>query len=166
MPYEDRDQDRDEDDDNDAYRSRSAPTAIIDYNRAISHTSHCSFRSSARFIPRVQASVPGGGEASGMWVWSGFVLSLGLAALAWWRCKARAQTFYEEEVYGMGAAGHRTCALAFAIAAALFLAELAGPAWIARIPEVWRLDGPLALVVLGGILYGATFLRGATGEDE
>ncbi len=170
MPDEDRDQDRDEDDDNDAYGSRSAPTAIVDYNRAISHTSHCSFRSSARFIPRVQASVPGGGEASGMWLWSGFVLSLGLAALAWWRSVARVQTFYESEVYGTGAATHRKYALGFTVAAAVFLSELLWPGWMDHVglvgPPGWHVVAFLALVTLTGILYGAGFLRGATGEDE
>jgi len=167
MPYEDRDQDRDEDDDNDAYGSRSAPTAIVDYNRAISHTSHCSFRSSARVIPRVQASVPGGGEASGMWVWSGFVLSLGLAALAWWRSRATARTFYEGEVYGMGAAAHRKYALGFTGAAAAFLGELIWPGVLSREPAPpWFLGAFLCLLTLTAILYASGFLRGATGEDE
>jgi hypothetical protein len=126
MPDEDRDQDRDEDDDNDAYGSRSAPTAIVDYNRAISHTSHCSFRSSARFIPRVQASVPGGGEASGMWLWSGFVLSLVLAAVALWRSRAKSRSYYEGEVYGETAQTHRRWAFAFGL---LALALAATTAW-------------------------------------
>ena len=168
MPYEDRNQDHDEDDDNDAYGSRPAPTAIVDYNRAISHTSHCSFRSSARFIPRVQAGIPGGGEASGMWVWSGFVLSLGLAALAWTRAGARSATFYEGEVYGMGKAGHQKYAIGFSILTAMFLAELLWPGLLKKAAP-WRLWWPeslLAYLALTGILYGATFLRGATGEDE
>ncbi len=165
MPYEDRDQDRDENDDNDAYGSRSAPTAIVDYNRAISHTSHCSFRSSARFIPRVQASVPGSGEASGMWVWSGFVLSLALAGVAWWRSVARVQTFYESELYGTGAGAHRKYALGFTVAAAVFLAELVRPGLL-RTPFPWWPEAFLGLVVLTGITYASGFLRGATGEDE
>src|SRR5947209_939114 len=155
MPYEDRYQDHNEDDDNDAYGSRPAPTAIVDYNRAISHTSHCSFRSSqsARFIPRVQASIPGGGEASGMWVWSGFVLSLGLAALAWWRSREHVRTFYEGEVYGMTAAADLRYALGFGIAAAAFLAQLFWPALLNS--ALWFPDALLALVVLTGILYGS-----------
>jgi hypothetical protein len=58
MPNEDRDQNRDENHDNDSNGSRAAP-ALIDYNRAISHTSYCSFRSSqsADVIPRAQASI-------------------------------------------------------------------------------------------------------------
>ncbi len=157
MPDEDRDQDRDEDDDNDAYGSRSAPTAIVDYNRAISHTSHCSFRSSARFIPRVQASVPGGGEASGMWVWSGFVLSLVLAAVALWRSRAKTPSYYEGEVYGETAQTHRRWAFAFGL---LALALAATTAWTpAGVPL-------LAVLALAGVLYGATFARGAAGEDE
>src|SRR5581483_8384566 len=154
MPYEDRDQDHNEDDDNDAYGSRPAPTAIVDYNRAISHTSHCSFRSSqsGRFIPRVQASVPGGGEAGGMWVWSGFVLSAALAAVAWWRSRAKARSYYEGEVYGMDAAAHRKYAAGFALAAAIFLAALVWPGL--RSPLPWWPEAFLALVVLAAILYG------------
>ena|SRR5947209_17717112 len=167
MPYEDRYQDHNEDDDNDAYGSRPAPTAIVDYNRAISHTSHCSFRSSqsGRFIPRVQASVPGGGEASGMWVWFGFVLSLGLGLLASWRSRAKAPTYYEGEVYGMDARAHRTYAAGFLVAAGMFLAGLFWPGLL-RGPFSWWPQALLALVVLTGILYGSGFLRGATGEDE
>src|SRR5581483_3093360 len=104
MPDEDRDQNRDENDDHDAYGGRTAATSIVDYNRAISHTSHCSFRSSqsAAFIPRVQASVPESIEASGMWpLLSGIVLSLGLAAAAWLRARAPRATYYEGDVYGM-----------------------------------------------------------------
>ena len=167
MPYEDRDQDRDEDDDNDAYGSRPAPTAIVDYNRAISHTSHCSFRSSARFIPRVQASVPGGGEASGMWVWSGFILSVLLAAVALWRSRSRTRSYYEGEVYGMEAAAHRKYALGFTVAAAAFLADLIWPGVLSREPAPpWFLGAFLCLVTLTAIFYGSGFLRGAAGEDE
>ena len=169
MPYEDRDQNRDEDDDNDAYGSRSAPTAIIDYNRAISHTSHCSFRSSARSIPRVQASVPGGGEASGMWVLSGFILSLGLAGVAWWRSRAPVQSYYEGEVYGMDARAHWKYAIGFTLAAVMFLVGLVWPGFfrgLSPLRAAWWSEALLAAVVLNGILYGATFLRGATGEDE
>lgn len=160
MPYEDRYQDRDEDDDHDAYRGRPAPTAIVDYNRAISHTSHCSFRSSqsARFIPRVQAGVPGGGEASGMWVWSGLVVGLGLAGVAWWRSRARASTFYEEDVYGMDAAAHLRWAGLFVL---LALAAAITAAWAPSLAVPL-----LAVLALGAVLYGATFLRGASGEDE
>jgi len=174
MPYEDRYQDHNEDDDNYAYGSRPAPTAIVDYNRAISHTSHCSFRSSqsGRFIPRVQASVPGGGEASGMWVWSGLVLCLGLAGLAWWRSRAKAQTYYEAEVYGMDAAAHRKYGIFFWALALVFLVQLA-------IPGPYHANNPLSqlrsdlvnalalpVAAVAAILYGASFVRGASGEDE
>ena len=168
MPDEDRDQDRDENDNNDAYGSRSAPTAIVDYNRAISHTSHCSFRSSARVIPRVQASVPEGGEASGMWLWSGFALSLVLAALAWWRSRASAPTFYEGEVYGMDPGAHRKYALGFALGAVLFLVAPAFLGLLRPVPPPWGWWPEIlfAFLVLTAILYGATFARGASGEDE
>jgi hypothetical protein len=161
MPYEDRDQDRNQDDDNDAYGSRPAPAAIIDYNRAISHTSHCSFRSSqsARFIPRVQASIPGGGEASGMFVWSGCVLSLVLAAVAWSRSRAPVRSYYEGEVYGLTARTHRRWAGLFAL---LALAAALTAIWARGAGEIPLLSA----LALAGILYGATFLRGASGEDE
>jgi hypothetical protein len=161
MPYEDRDQDRDENDDNDAYGSRSAPTAIIDYNRAICHTNHCSFRSSqpTDVIPRVQASVPGSGEASGMWVWSGFGLAVVLAGVALWRSRAPVQGFYEGEAYGLTPESHRRWSGGFA-ALAVALALSATPTLSpAQVPL-------LAVLALAGILYGAGFLRGASGEDE
>ena len=161
MPHEYRDQDRDEDDDNDTYGSRSAPTTVVDYNRAISHTSHCSFRSSqsANVIPRVQASISGGGEAGGMWAWSGFVLSLGLALVAWARSRASSRTYYEGEVYGMDQTAHRRYALFFGAFSLVFLV-------LSQLRS--DLVNVLALpaVAVGAILYGATFLRGASGEDE
>jgi len=107
-----------------------------------------------------------------MWVWSGFALSLVLAALAWWRSRARARTFYEDEVYGMGAAGHRKYALFFGVFSLVFLVELAipGPYHFNNAASQLRGDlvNALALpaVAVAAILYGATFLRGASGEDE
>jgi hypothetical protein len=161
MPYEDRYQDHNENDNHDAYGSRAAPTAIVDYNRAISHTSHCSFRSSqsARFIPRVQASVPGGGEASGMWVWFGCVLSLVLAAVAWSRSRAPLQSYYEGEVYGLNARTHRCWAGLFIL---LALAAALTAVWAPVAGEIPLLSA----LALAGILYASGFLRGATGEDE
>jgi len=100
-----------------------------------------------------------------MWVWSGFVLSLGLAALAWWRSLARTRTFYEGEVYGMDARAHRKYALSFAGLAAAFLGCAAWPR-LGESPFGWVPAGLLAIGVLLGILYVATFVRGAAGEDE
>ena len=94
-----------------------------------------------------------------MWVWSAFVLSLAMAALAWWRSGARVRTFYEGEVYGMGPAGHRAYATFFGAFALVFLVELARPVG-------WLSLATMAVVVLGAILYGTSFLRGASGEDE
>lgn len=94
-----------------------------------------------------------------MWVWSGLVLSLLLAAVAWWRSKAPAPTYYEEEVYGLTALSHRRWAGLFAI---LALAAAVTATWA-------RGAGALALLsalTLAGILYGASFVRGASGEDE
>jgi len=157
MPDEDRDQDRDEDDDDDADGSRPAPTTVVDYNRAISHTSHCSFRSSARFIPRVQASVPGGGEASAMWVWSGIILSGLLALTALWRRRS-AGTYYERDVYGMTGTSHARYALVFSAFTALFAA--------APFLHGFPLIPALAILALTALIYGTSFLRGASGEDE
>jgi hypothetical protein len=105
-----------------------------------------------------------------MWVWSGFVLSLGLAGVAWWRWRAPVQSYYEGEVYGMSAAGHRRYALGFTAATAAFLSELLWPGWTNDVglpgPPGWHVQAWLAVVTLTAILYGATFVRGATGEDE
>jgi len=92
-----------------------------------------------------------------MWVASGIVLSLALAIAAWLRSRASTTTYYEGEVYGMSHAAHRGYALTFAGFAAVLLAA---PAWPAiAVPA-------LAVLAVAAILYGATFLRGASGEDE
>ncbi len=105
----------------------------------------------------MQASVPGGGEASGMWLVSGLILSLSLALVAWLRSRSRSTTYYEGEVYGVSSAGHRYYALAFLGLGASLLASSAAPP--ATVPL-------LAILALAAVLYGATFLRGASGEDE
>jgi len=92
-----------------------------------------------------------------MWVVSGLVLSVVLALVAWTRSKAASGTYYESQVYGMGPRAHQGYGLAFAILAIALLGAI-----------MWS---PLALPVLAilaliAILYGATFLRGASGEDE
>ncbi len=103
-----------------------------------------------------------------MWVWSGFVLSLGLALVAWARSLASSRTYYEGEVYGMGPTAHRKYGLGFAAAAAFFLAELAWPGAFTALPGGAATPTLIVLsaVVLMGIFYLAGFLRGASGEDE
>ncbi|HEX5274015.1 MAG TPA: hypothetical protein VFW34_01930 [Candidatus Rubrimentiphilum sp.] len=70
----------------------------------------------------------------------------------------------------MTAAGHRKYALGFTAGAAVFLSELLWPGWANDVglpgPAGWHVQAWLALITLTGILYGAGFLRGATGEDE
>jgi hypothetical protein len=92
-----------------------------------------------------------------MWVVSGLVLSIVLALVAWTRSKAGSGTYYESQVYGMGPAAHRGYGLAFAALAAVLMLALMWPAM--ALPA-------LAVFAVVAILYGATFLRGASGEDE
>jgi hypothetical protein len=92
-----------------------------------------------------------------MWTWSGFVLSLVLAAVAWLRSRAPVPSYHEGEVYGLTAQTNRRWAFAFAfLGAALAVSAAWNPA---QIPL-------LAALALAGVLYGAGFLRGASGEDE
>lgn len=92
-----------------------------------------------------------------MWVLSGLVLSIVLALVAWSRSRAASGTYFESQVYGMGPASHRGYGLAFAALAAAFMAALMWP------PMTLPVFAVFAVVA---ILYGATFLRGASGEDE
>ena len=93
-----------------------------------------------------------------MWAGIACVLSLTLAGAAWARSRAPGAGFYEGDVYHLDAVGHRRYALVFAA-----LALVAGAAiFVPAIPLV-----PLAAILaLAAIFYGATFLRGASGEDE
>jgi hypothetical protein len=107
-----------------------------------------------------------------MWVWAGFVLSLGLALVAWARSRASSRTYYEGDVYGMDPATHRKYALFFGAFSLVFLVELAIPGLYYFNNALSELRSELVqalalpAVVVGAILYGATFVRGATGEDE
>jgi hypothetical protein len=92
-----------------------------------------------------------------MWVVSGLVLSIVLALVAWARSKAASGTYYESQVYGMGPAAHRGYCLAFAGLAVALLGALMWPAIALPV---------LAVFAVVAILYGATFLRGASGEEE
>ena len=103
-----------------------------------------------------------------MWAVFGFILSVGLALTAWLRSRAPSRTYYEGEVYGMTPAAHRRYALFFAALGALFAADLALQV---RIVMPTGIAGPAeelagTVLAIGGVLYGATFLRGASGEDE
>jgi hypothetical protein len=80
-----------------------------------------------------------------------------LALVAWTRSKAAAGSYYESQVYGMGPKAHQGYALTFAGLALALLAAIMWPPL--ALPA-------LAVFALVAILYGATFLRGASGEDE
>ncbi|HET9394176.1 MAG TPA: hypothetical protein VFO29_11735 [Candidatus Rubrimentiphilum sp.] len=92
-----------------------------------------------------------------MWLVSGLVLSVVLAGVAWWRSRAATRTFYEGHVYGMGPRAHQGYCLAFAGLAVAMLAAIMWPPL--TLPA-------LSVLALVAILYGSTFLRGASGEDE
>lgn len=88
----------------------------------------------------------------------GLVAALTLAAIAWWR-GARPEGFYDAGVYAMTARSHRrftVVSLAFALFFAIAL-EL-------------RLDGAgiggFAIYAIVAAWYGASFLRGASNDDE
>ncbi|HEY8297049.1 MAG TPA: hypothetical protein VIG32_03395 [Candidatus Baltobacteraceae bacterium] len=93
-----------------------------------------------------------------MWSLIGLVLALAIATLAWLRGRTLNATFYERDVYGMGASVHRRYAAASLIFALAFAAGVALPA----VPAVPL----LAVYTVVAILYLASFVRGATGEDE
>jgi len=92
-----------------------------------------------------------------MWVVSGLVLSVVLALVAWARSKAAPRTYYESQMYGMGSRAHQGYCLAFVLLAIGLLGAIMWPPL--ALPA-------LAVFALIAILYGATFLRGASGEDE
>ncbi|MDP9110848.1 MAG: hypothetical protein M3M96_04375 [Candidatus Eremiobacteraeota bacterium] len=93
-----------------------------------------------------------------MWYLIGLAASLGLAIAAWRRDPRRAANPFEREVYGMEIRTHKAYALAGAAFAALFAAGLVWP----NMPAV----PILAVFAVFAILYWASFVRGASGEDE
>lgn len=93
-----------------------------------------------------------------MWSYAGAGLAFLLAAGAWARSLRPGSNYYETSVYAMGPGEHRRYAVLGAAFAALFLASV----WVPLIPAVPL----LAIFTVIAILYGSTFLRGASGEDE
>ena len=83
---------------------------------------------------------------------------MGLAVTAWRRGQGGSANPYEREFYGMRPRAHRGYALAGLVFAALFAAGLI---W-SRVPviAIW------AVFTVVVVLYGASFVRGASGEDE
>jgi len=93
-----------------------------------------------------------------MWNWIGAALAGFCTAIALHRARLPSNLFYEAGVYGMSARSHRRFALLSGMFTLLFLA---GRLW-ARLPTLPL----LAIYTVFAILYGASFVRGATGEDE
>ncbi|HEV2262169.1 MAG TPA: hypothetical protein VGR69_07795 [Candidatus Rubrimentiphilum sp.] len=91
-------------------------------------------------------------------LWAGFTLAIAVAALAFWRSRQAERTYYESEVYHMDTRAHARYAYAFVLLAAALGAAILWPV-VPAIPIV-------AIFVLIAIFYGATFVRGAAGEDE
>ena len=108
--------------------------------------------------PTLQAQTALLAEASGVWDSIGLLASLGVAALAWRHSLRPGRNAYERDVYGMSRGTHRSYALAALVFAGLFAAGL----FQSGIPAV----PILALFTVVGILYGSSFVRGASGEDE
>ncbi|MDQ2679540.1 MAG: hypothetical protein M3Y21_00735 [Candidatus Eremiobacteraeota bacterium] len=92
------------------------------------------------------------------WSLLGFALcaAIGLSALL--RSRAKRANFYTDEVYGMTTAVHRRYAYGGFGLALVFLLSL----WFSAIPTI----ALLTLAVIGAILYGTSFMRGAGAEDE
>ena len=88
----------------------------------------------------------------------GLLLSAALLIVATARSRGDGRSYYEGRLYDMTPGAHRRYAAAFAGFAALFAA---GIVWRA-VPAV----PALAVFCVVAILYGATFIRGAIGEDE
>lgn len=93
-----------------------------------------------------------------MWNLIGLAASLGLALLAWRRVSRDTGNPFQRDFYAMGSGEHRGYAVAGLGFAALFAAGLMWSA-VPTIPI-------LAVFTVAAILYGASFVRGASGEDE
>lgn len=93
-----------------------------------------------------------------MWNLIGFLASLGLALLAWRLSSRPAGNVFESDVYGMSSRTHRAYAAAGLGFAVLFAAGI----FRREVPTV----PILAAYTVIAVLYGASFIRGASGEDE
>ena len=93
-----------------------------------------------------------------MWAFTGIVLALLLAAYAGRRAKSESATYYEGEVYAMDASSHRRWAFAALGFALLFaISAIRGHGYDVMI---------FSAFAVVGILYGASFMRGYSSEDE
>ena len=86
------------------------------------------------------------------------VAALTLAAVAWWR-SARPLGFYDAAVYAMTSRSHRR----FAAVSLAFASFFAVALWLRR--DAAGLGG-FALYAIAAVWYGASFLRGASDDDE
>ncbi|HEY8313338.1 MAG TPA: hypothetical protein VIG51_04110 [Candidatus Baltobacteraceae bacterium] len=93
-----------------------------------------------------------------MWHLIGGFAALALTVVAWQRSRTPSSGFYERDVYAMTARTHRTYAVVNLAFAAVFFAAIP----LHAIPVVPL----LAVFTVIAILYLASFVRGATGEDE
>ncbi len=93
-----------------------------------------------------------------MWSLIGLFVAVVVAALAWQRSR-RSGGYYDAQIYAMTARTHRGYALASLAFAVFFVCTF-----------VLRLDSAgvagLALYAVIAIFYIASFLRGASDEDE
>ena len=93
-----------------------------------------------------------------MWNWIGAALAGFCTLLALRYARRPSGSFYEVTVYGMSARSHFRFA---ALSASFTLLFLLGNRW-ARLPTLPL----LAVYTVLALLYAASFVRGATGEDE
>jgi len=91
-----------------------------------------------------------------IWSLAGFVIALIVGAAAWRRSRSPGG-FYDREIYGMSGAVHRRYALASFIFVAYFAVAYALGLDTAAVAG-------LAVYALIALLYGASFLRGASDE--
>jgi hypothetical protein len=94
-----------------------------------------------------------------MWNLIGIVAALAVGTVAWQRSRAGSGGFYDEAVYGMSPLIHRRYAVASFAFAAFFAVTFVVHAYSIGIAG-------LAVYTLIAILYGASFLRGASDEHE
>ena len=93
-----------------------------------------------------------------MWAWIGAALALLGTGIGIWRARRPALSYYEAHVYHMTSRSHVRFAAVSAAFAVLFVVGAVYP----RLPAVPLLGIYTVLIVL----YGASFVRGAAGEDE
>jgi len=91
-----------------------------------------------------------------VWSLTGFAIAALVGTIAWRRGRSPGG-FYDREVYGMDCAAHRRYAVASFVFAAYFAAVYA------RGLDTAAIAG-LAVYALIALLYGTSFLRGASDE--